>query len=168
VRMQEIPGNGHTGLPDRDKIKEMYRNVRDPVPAELTWLMTDKVIKDFYWLHVPNPSRKQEIDALCHDNHITITTSTNVTGASVLLDGRLIDFDKSLTLEVNGTKLTRTFSPASAPSARLSCAAAIPNWPSPPKSNSPSPPPTLNEPASPMCDRVDYSLGSELPARARK
>ena len=104
VRMQEIAGNGHTGLPDRDKIKEMYPNVRNPVPRELTWLMTDKVITDFYWLHVTAPAKKRQIDASCRDNHVSVTTSTNVTALSVLLDNRLVNFDKPVTLELNGSK----------------------------------------------------------------
>src|SRR5205809_1061027 len=79
VTMQVIAGNGHTGLPDRDKIKDMYPARRNPVPRELTWLMTDSVIKDFFWLHVPTPAKKQEIEAVCRDNHITVTTSTGVT-----------------------------------------------------------------------------------------
>src|SRR4051812_35748194 len=102
VTMEEIANNGHTGLPDRDKIKEMYPHVRNPVPSHLTWLMTDKVIQDFYWLHADKPSKKQEIDAICEDNRITVTTSTNVTALSVLLDSRLIDFGKPVAIEVNG------------------------------------------------------------------
>src|SRR6185295_8248706 len=47
--VQIIEGNGHTGLPDRDKIVDMYPAVRNPVPAELSWLMTDRVIRDFFW-----------------------------------------------------------------------------------------------------------------------
>jgi len=102
VIMEEIAGNGHTGLPDRDKIKEMYPNVRNPVPTHLTWLMTDKVVKDFYWLQVNRPTKKQEIDALCSDNRVTVTTSTNVSALTVLLDRRLVDLDKPITIEVNG------------------------------------------------------------------
>ena len=47
VNVQFIPGNGHTGLPDRDEILEMYPAVRNVVPRELTWLMTDAVIHGF-------------------------------------------------------------------------------------------------------------------------
>jgi hypothetical protein len=112
ARFQEITGNGHTGLPDRDKIKEMYPNLRNPVPPELTWLMTDKVIKDFYWVHVPKPSKKQEIEAVCSDNHIKVTTSTNMTAATVLLDSRLVDFDQPVTLELNGKASSHKVQPS--------------------------------------------------------
>ncbi len=110
--MSEIAGNGHTGLPDRDKIKEMYSHVRNPVPTALTWFMTDKVIKDFYWLHSPSPSKKQEINAVCRDNIVTVTTSTNVTAVSVLLDRRLVDFDRPITLEVNGKSTKHQVQPS--------------------------------------------------------
>jgi hypothetical protein len=79
----------------------MYPAVRNPVPTELTWEQTDSVVKDFYWLQVPKPGKKQEIDATCHNNHIVVT-ATNVAAATVWLDSRLVDFKKPVTLEVNG------------------------------------------------------------------
>jgi hypothetical protein len=112
VTLQFIPGNGHTGLPDRDKIREMYPAVRNPVPRELTWLMTDKVITDFFWLHTIAPGKKEEFDATCRDNHLTVTTTGEVTDATVLLDGRLIDFKKPVTLEFNGKTTTRKLQPS--------------------------------------------------------
>ena len=105
VTVKIIEGNGHTGLPDRDKIVEMYPSVRHPVPRELTWLMTDKVIKDFFWLRCDAPGKQREIEATCRDNRLTLTTTTNVTAASVLLDQRLVDFDKPVAVELNGKVL---------------------------------------------------------------
>jgi transglutaminase-like putative cysteine protease/pimeloyl-ACP methyl ester carboxylesterase len=105
VAVQIIAGNGHTGLPDRDKIVDMYPAVRNPVPSELTWLMTDKVITDFFWLRCPAPGKQREIDALCRDNRLTVTTTTNVTMASVMLDRRLVDFDRPVAMELNGKAL---------------------------------------------------------------
>jgi hypothetical protein len=60
VNVQFIPGNGHTGLPDRDEIMEMYPAVRNAVPRELTWLMTDGVIKDFFWLRTGAPGKQRK------------------------------------------------------------------------------------------------------------
>lgn len=111
VTVKVILGNGHTGLPDRDKIKEMYPAVRNTVPRELTWLMTDKVIKDFFWLHTDAPGKKKEIDATCRDNHLTVAT-TNVAAASVLLDSRLVDFMKPVTLELDGQTTTQKLQPS--------------------------------------------------------
>lgn len=102
VTFQLIKGNGHGGLPDRDKIKDMYPAVRNPVPRELTWLMTDKVVSNFFWLQTSAPAKKREIEAICRDNALYITTSTNVTSLSVLLDSRLVDFAKPVRVELNG------------------------------------------------------------------
>jgi pimeloyl-ACP methyl ester carboxylesterase len=118
VSVRIIAGNGHTGLPDRDKIADMYPAIRDPVPRELTWLMTDKVINYFFWLRCDTPGKQREIEAICRDNRLTVTTTMNVTTASVLLDRRLVDFDKLVTLELNG----KTLKPVKVqPSLRVLC-----------------------------------------------
>jgi transglutaminase-like putative cysteine protease/pimeloyl-ACP methyl ester carboxylesterase len=112
VSFQLVPDNPHTGLPDRDKIAEMYHNVRNPVPRDLTWVMTDNVIHDFFWLNAPSPGGGKEIDALCRDNHLTVTTRNDVTAATILLDSRLIDFKKPVTLEFNGQTSTHKLRPS--------------------------------------------------------
>jgi len=101
VTMEFKLGFGHRGLPDRDKIAQMYPAVRNPVPRDLTWAMTDCVIQDFFWLHVAHPAKGQEFDAICRDNRITVT-STNVAEASVLLDSRLVDWHSPIIVTVNG------------------------------------------------------------------
>jgi len=101
----------NTGLPDKEKIEDMYPAVRNPVPRDLTWEMTDTVIRDFFWLHVPQPAKKQEVSASSHDNHIRVTTK-GVQAASLLLDSRLIDFQKPVTLEVNGRATVRKLKPS--------------------------------------------------------
>jgi predicted esterase len=112
VTVKIIPGNGHTGLPDRDMIQEMYPAARNPVPRELTWLMTDSVISNFFWLRSEAPAKQKEIDASCHENHIVVTTTGNPGKASVLLDSRLIDFSKPVTLEINGKSTVHTLHPS--------------------------------------------------------
>lgn len=111
VHMEFIAGNGHTGLPDRDKIQQMYPTARNPFPRELTWLMTDSVLQDFFWLHVPAPSKGQEIDAVCRQNHLDVTT-TKPTSATVLLDARLIDFSKPVALDLNGARSEHKLRPS--------------------------------------------------------
>ncbi|EEF62512.1 transglutaminase domain-containing protein [Pedosphaera parvula] len=111
VTMEYQPGYGHGGLPDKDKIKDMYPFIRNPVPTELNWELTDGVIKNFFWLQVPQPAKKQEIQAACHNNRIVVTT-TNITVASLLLDGRLIDFSRPVTVELNGHSSTCKLQPS--------------------------------------------------------
>lgn len=100
VTVQIIADHPHSGLPDRDKIADLYSNVRNPVPAELTWRLTDKVIRDFFWLHVPSPESGKDFNVTCKNNSLTATT--NLTAGSILLDSRLIDFTRPITLQLNG------------------------------------------------------------------
>jgi len=111
VTVQIIPDHPHAGLPDRDKIVDMYPAVRNPVPRELTWRLTDGVVQDFFWLHVPTPAAGQDIVANCTGNRLVIETSTNLAAASVMLDSRLVDCGKSVLIELNGRKIIRKVQP---------------------------------------------------------
>ena len=51
VTVEVKEGHGHGDLPDRDFLAGMTSATRNPVPRDLTWLMTDGVITDFFWLH---------------------------------------------------------------------------------------------------------------------
>lgn len=92
----------------------MYPAMRNPVPRELTWRLSDRVIRDFFWLHVPTPVPGVELDVSCRDNHLTITGSgtTNLMAATILLDGRLIDFKQPVALELNGKTSTCKLQPS--------------------------------------------------------
>src|SRR5260370_33810376 len=67
VEMEFKKGYGHGGLPDRDKIKEMYAFTRNPVPRRLTLVLADAVGTHFFWLSLPQPSTGQAIDAQVQD-----------------------------------------------------------------------------------------------------
>ncbi len=112
VTVTIVKGNGHTGLPDRDKIADMYPAVRNPVPHELTWLMTDAVVQDFFWLRVPQPGKQQEILASCQNNRFVITANEGVTAVTVMMDSRLVDFSKPVDIELNGSTVTRHLKPS--------------------------------------------------------
>lgn len=112
VTVTIVTGNGHTGLPDRDKIKDLYPTVRNPAPQEVSWLMTDSVVQDFFWLRVPQPAKQQEIFATCQNNRFVIKASEDLAAATVLLDSRLIDFNQPVDIEVNGSATTRRFGPS--------------------------------------------------------
>ena len=101
VTLTVIADHPHSGLPDRDKIAEMYPATRNPVPTDLTWTLTDAVIKDFFWLQAPHPKNGQEFNATCHDNIVTVNTK-NLAEGSILLDERLVTFKERVTLDLNG------------------------------------------------------------------
>ena len=112
VTVTIIAGNGHTGLPDCDFIKDMYPSVRNPVPREISWLQTDPMVKDFFWLHAPSPGKRQEILASCNENRFVITANEKVASLSVLMDSRLVDFRKPVEIELNGSTTKLTLSPS--------------------------------------------------------
>ena len=112
VSVSIIADHPHSGLPDRDKIAEMYPAVRNPVPRELTWRLSDRVIRDFFWLHVPVPEPGAELDVTCRDNRLTVAATTNLPAASVLLDSRLVDFKQPVVLELNGKTSKRKLQPS--------------------------------------------------------
>ena len=117
VSVQIIADHPHSGLPDRDKIADMYPAARNPVPRELAWRLSDGVIRDFFWLHAPAPGSGKELNVACKDNRLTATVTTNLTAATILLDSRLIDFKKPVVLELNG----RTSRHKPRPSLRTLC-----------------------------------------------
>ena len=111
VAMEFKEGFPHSGLPDRDKLKEMLPLTRNPVPVHLTWEMTDSVVKNFFWLSVSRPEKEESIHAHIQGNNLEINTHL-VGEFAVHLDSRLVDFDKALVLVVNGHKETLKIKPS--------------------------------------------------------
>jgi predicted peptidase len=103
VEMEFKQGFGHGGLPDRDKIKEMYSNTRNSIPSHLSWELMDSVVSDFFWLSVPKPEKGKSIDAKIVQNTIQITTR-NVSDFQLGLDSRQISFDQPIQILLNENK----------------------------------------------------------------
>lgn len=112
VTVRIIADHPHSGLPDRDGIAELYPAVRNPVPRELTWVLTDTVNTDFFWLRVPQPVRGERFNVSCRENELNVTTAPNVSSASILLDARLVDFSKPVKLIVNGKTVSKKLKPS--------------------------------------------------------
>jgi predicted esterase len=111
VEMEFKKGFGHGGLPDRDKLKEMYEYTRNPVPRRLTWELTDSVVTHFFWLSVAHPDKGQRIDASVDGNAIRIATK-GVKQFDLGLDSRLIAPDQPLKLTLNGQAQTLKVQPS--------------------------------------------------------
>jgi transglutaminase superfamily protein len=111
VAMEFQKGFGHGGLPDRDKIKDMYNHTRNPAPKRLTWDLTDAHLKDFFWLSVDNPAKGQSIDVKIDSNKATVRTE-KISAFSLWLDRRLVNLAEPVNVTVNGKassfKLTPT------------------------------------------------------------
>ena len=108
VEMEFKKGFGHGGLPDRNKIKDMYGHLRTAAPKHLTWEPTDPHIKDFFWLSVKEPEKGQLLDVAIHDNSARITTR-KVKEFALDLDCRLIEYGKPLRITIDGK--TKEFTP---------------------------------------------------------
>jgi hypothetical protein len=112
VEMEFKKGFDHGGLPDRDKIKDMYNFERNPVPKHLTWEPTDVFLKDFFWLSVAKPARGQLLDVKVAGNKLTVLTE-KVEQLTLWLDQRSVKIAEPLELTVNGktsrVNLTPTF-----------------------------------------------------------
>ncbi len=110
VTLELMKGHQHVGLPDRDKIQEMYPFTRNSVPYRVTWELTDPVIHDLYWLSVPEPAKDRAIDATLHDNEVRVLTR-NLAKFDLDLDGRLVRFDRPLRVSVDGKEQVLTVAP---------------------------------------------------------
>jgi transglutaminase-like putative cysteine protease/predicted esterase len=111
VELELKTGFGHGGLPDRDKLKEMLPFVRQITPGHLTWEPMDNVLTDFFWLSVDHPEKGQQFDAQVKGNTITVTTH-NVKQFDLLLDSRLVNLDKPVTIVVDGKTQEKTLRPS--------------------------------------------------------
>lgn len=114
VTMELRPGFGHGGLPDRDKILGMYPAVRNVVPRELSWELTDTVVQRFFWLEVPEPAKGKEVEASCLGNAVVLRTR-GIDRLRIWLDGRLVDVHRPVTLDLNGEVETLKLTPGLVP-----------------------------------------------------
>ncbi|MCA9295454.1 MAG: hypothetical protein KC983_03035, partial [Phycisphaerales bacterium] len=105
-----IPDQGHGGLPDRDMIRTMHPVIRRPHPREVLWEQTDSVITHLYWLSDPAPAKSREIFATCHDNVITLE-STTIDAITLHLDEHLVDLTKPVTIRTAAGAHSQTLTP---------------------------------------------------------
>jgi len=105
-----VKGHGHTRLPDRDKILDMYPEVRNPVPRHVIWAV-DPLVESFYWLRVQQRTKDAEVEAVCKDNVVTLTTK-KLDSIGIYLDERLADLAKPMRIVANGREVTRKVAPS--------------------------------------------------------
>jgi predicted esterase len=111
VEMLFKAGQGHGGLPDRDLLTRILPYNRNPVPREISWELTDGVVKDFFWLRVAQPAAGQTIEARIRRNQISLETSKTDT-LTLLLDERLVDLANEVSVSVNGASTSIKLSPS--------------------------------------------------------
>ena len=101
VAMELKLGYPHSGLPDRDKIRELYAHVRNAAPRHVTWAVGGTTER-FHWLHVPRP-KGGHIDARIDGNTVTLR-SGGIAALEVYLDERLVDLTRPVTIDANGQR----------------------------------------------------------------
>lgn len=103
VTMEMVSGFGHGRVPDQNKLKDMLPSRRNPLPREISWFVWP-AIHDMNWLHVPAPA-KAIVSAQRDGNRITLSFE-RLPSVDVLLDERMIDLSRPVTLSVNGVEQT--------------------------------------------------------------
>jgi predicted esterase len=100
----EVQGHGHALPPGGmaallAKIKD---RVRDPRPTKVVWQPKLEWKRQFYWLWWEEPAKGATAVAECDrtKNEIVITSTAETKGLQVLLDDRLVDLSKEVTVRV--------------------------------------------------------------------
>jgi predicted esterase len=126
IKMELKKGVGHGGLPDRNKIKDLYPHRRDAIPRRVTWELVDDIHPRFYWLGVPKPGGGQAVESSLVGNKATLQTR-KVEKLELYLDARLVDFGKPLAVTLNGKASEVKITPALATLCRTMAERGDPN-----------------------------------------
>lgn len=94
------------------QVKAPHESDAASLPRDLVWNVGDAGSRNLFWLELGVPARGERIEASCAANRITVKASTRVTELAVWLDGRLVDFEKPVTLDFNGHVSTQRLQPS--------------------------------------------------------
>ena len=101
----EVDGRGHQGPPGGyiKQLEKVVEHTRNPIPDRIVWQPVLSWKRQFYWLYwdapVLNALLVADIDR--DQNTITITCDQATEGLYVLLDQRVVDLGKEVTVMVN-------------------------------------------------------------------
>jgi len=104
-------GHGHGGLPDRDLMKDLVPIVREAAPREISWEMTDGVIRDFYWISTDAPTRGRIIEGRVTERGIEIEMPSGST-IEIFADERLVDPRSTAAIHLNGQRVASLGAPS--------------------------------------------------------
>ncbi len=106
-----VPDNGHTGLPDRDLLGKLLPASRGELPRELWFLASDGVVRDHYWLRLPQPVKGQRLVAQCREQQVQLELPADC-AVELWLDARLVDVGRPLEVSVGERKQTVALQPS--------------------------------------------------------
>ncbi|MBI3820146.1 MAG: hypothetical protein HY286_15740 [Planctomycetes bacterium] len=99
-------GKGHAFPDPKIAIDFVHKHARDPRPAKIVWQPLRRWKRMFYWLWWDDPDASAIVVAEAKSKTEIEITVKNLkeppTGLSVLLDERLVDLDKEITIKLNG------------------------------------------------------------------
>jgi len=100
----EVEGHGHALPPGGmgSLLAKIKDRVRDPRPMKVVWQPSLEWKRQFYWLWWSDPERSATVIAECdrEKNQIVITSTADTKGLEVLLDDRLVDLDREVTVRL--------------------------------------------------------------------
>lgn len=101
------PDKGHwMDREDAVAIPWMAKYVRNPVPHRVVWKQDDVTHSRFYWLAVDDENRRARTEIRAEVEDQTVTVQGDVERLTVLLDDRLLDLNKPVTVRgINGKPL---------------------------------------------------------------
>ena len=110
VQIHEGLGHGMRGK-DAVALDWMAQFTRTPLPSKIVWKQDDVTHSRFYWLAVPEDSEKPgaEVVAQCDGQKIAISRASDVNALTIRLNDRMLDLDKPVLVEWNGTRLFEGF-----------------------------------------------------------
>jgi hypothetical protein len=73
----------------------------NPKPDRLIWVMSDEILRHFYWLEALLPSSSGRIEGSVRDNTITLKAE-HLDEVALWLDSSLVNLDRPITIEMDG------------------------------------------------------------------
>jgi hypothetical protein len=99
-------GKGHwMDRQDAVALEWMAKYTRVTRPKRIVWLQDDVTEKRFYWLGTDDPKQGDRIEAAIEGQTITIVSASRAMELRVLLDDRMLDLDREITIQQSGRTL---------------------------------------------------------------
>ena len=107
----QVPGRQHELAPGGMEalLAKIAKRVRDPRPLKIVWQPALAWKQQFYWLWWTKPVQGALVEAEIEraKNEIRVTCDRDAKGLEVLLDERLVDMSKDVTILLNGKEVFR-------------------------------------------------------------
>ena len=109
------PGCGHwMDGKEKEAVPWMQTFTRNPVPDRVVWVQDDVTHDSFYWLAVPAAEKRERTKIVAgYAKQVVTLESDDVKQVTVMLDDRMMDLDKPVTVRAGGAALFEGLVPRS-------------------------------------------------------